>query len=537
MITLNKNKYIAGIILTTFLLSLCIKPISIYANSNVSQHLSSSNKNVFTQEPNLVPQPVKDESWFLGEQPENIDPNKLPIVFVHGLHGQANEWWGGNKMYTYAFKEGFRTAFVSLNGEKDNWDNGKQLADLLKKISEYFGSKVNIVAHSKGGIDTQTALVHFGAHSYVNNVITLATPFHGTALADLAYSAPAKWLMKLLGNLDAGTESLQTSNMKHFREITDSNQNILKNTYYTAAGTDWGTVFSASWFGGVYLSGVGGSNDGQVNLISTQFQYGEQLFVAPFTHENMHQGSAVFEKINPILQKNNNSLQTPFIMNSIAKEFKPNTKKTEQFMNGGILPAYKTIEEKVSVDSSIQKIELYILTKDENTRIEFISPSEKKYNTKNIQTMPMPENGVFDGSYLHHISINLPEKGDWKLYMSSKKDDAYFMMAQFNSNPIISINMDSVVKANTSIPLKIKIENPENLNMASMKINIKKEESEISQKMDIKVQEEIKDNTLVKMIPSSNKTGNLNVTIEFEGKTKQNTNFRRTEVRSIHVLE
>ena len=55
--------------------------------------------------------------------------------------------------------------------------------------------------------------------------------------------------------------------------------------------------------------------------------------------------------------------------------------------------------------------------------------------------------------------------------------------------------------------------------------------------MDIKVQEEIKDNTLVKMIPSSNKTGNLNVTIEFEGKTKQNTNFRRTEVRSIHVLE
>ena len=206
-------------------------------------------------------------------------------------------------------------------------------------------------------------------------------------------------------------------------------------------------------------------------------------------------------------------------------------------MNGGILPAYKTIEEKVSVDSSIQKTELYILTKDENTRIEFISPSEKKYNTKNIQTMPMPEKGVFDGSYLHHISINLPEKGDWKLYMSSKKDDAYFMMAQFNSNPIISINMDSVVKANTSIPLKIKIENPENLNMASMKINIKKEESEISQKMDIKVQEEIKDNTLVKMIPSSNKTGNLNVTIEFEGKTKQNTNFRRTEVRSIHVLE
>ncbi|MCU5590085.1 lipase [Bacillus cereus] len=536
MIILKQNKYIASIVLATFLLSLCIQPVSIYANNHVSQYLSLSNNDIQLKESNLVPKPVQDENWFLGELTENIDYNKLPIVFVHGLHGHANEWWGGNEMYARAFKEGFRTAFVSLNGEKDNWDNGKQLADILKKISEYFDSKVNIVAHSKGGIDTQTALVHFGAHSYVNNVITLATPFHGTALADLAYSAPAKWLMKLLGNLDAGTESLQTSNMKYFREITDSNQNILKNTYYTAAGTDWGSVFSASWFGGVYLSGVEGSNDGQVNVTSTQFPYGKELFVAPFTHENMHQGSAVFEKINPILQKNN-SLQPPFIKNSITKEFKPNTQKTGQFMNGGILPTHKTREEKVSIDTSIQKIELYILTKNEDIHIEFISPSEEKYNTKDIQTMPMPENGVFDGSYLHRISINQPEKGDWKLHMSSTKEDAYFMIAQFNNNPIISINMDSVVKANTSIPLQIKIEDPETLNMASMKINIKKGESEISQEMDIKVLEEIKDNTLVKMIPSSNKTGNLNVAIEIEGRTKQNTIFRRTEVRSIHVSE
>lgn len=537
MFTFKQIKYVAGIALATFLQSLCIQPVSIYANSHIPHYLISPNNNIPLKEQNLAPKPVQDENWFLGELPENIDLNKLPIVFVHGLHGHANEWWGGNEMYARAFKEGFRTAFVSLNGEKDNWDNGKELADILKRISEYFGSKVNIVAHSKGGIDTQTALVHFDAHSYVNNVITLATPFHGTALADLAYSTPAKWLMKLLGNLDAGTESLQTSNMKHFREITDSNQNILKNTYYTAAGTDWGSVFSASWFGGVYLSGVGGSNDGQVNVISTQFPYGKQLFVAPLTHDNMHQGSAVFEKINLALQKNGNSLQPLLMVNSKAEKFKLNTQKNEQFINGGILPVHKTIEEKVSIDASIREIELYILTKNEDTHIEVISPSDKKYDTKNIQTMPMPENGMFDGSYLHRISITQPEKGDWKLYMNGTREDAYFMVAQFNSNPIISINMDSAVKANTSIPIQIKIENPEILNMDSMKINIKIGESEVSEKMDIKVLEKIKDNTFVKMIPSSNKTDNLNVTIEIEGRTKQNTNFRRTEVRSIHVSE
>lgn len=532
---LKLDRCIIGIVFTIF--SFCLQPIFTHANHHIaSRHLTMQNERVFAKESILTPKPVKDENWFLGATPEKIDYNKLPIVFVHGLHGHASEWWGGNVMYERAYKEGFRTAFVSLSGESNNWDNGKQLANILEKISNHFNGKVNIVAHSKGGIDTQTALIHFGAHSYVNNVITLSTPFHGTALADLAYSAPAKWLMKLLGKLDPGTESLQTANMDHFRKITDFNQNISKNRYYTAAGTDWGPAFSASWFGGVYLSKVGGANDGQVNVSSTQLPYGKQLFVAPLTHENIHQGSAVFEKINPILQKTTNNLQ-PFSMVSLkGKEIRENNstfESTEQFINGGILPPHKTIEEKISIDSSIHSTDLYILTKNEDNHIELVSPSKKKYNTKHIKTKFIPRNEMFGGSYLQSITIDQPEEGDWKLYMSSVNEDAYFMLAQFNSNPIVSINMDSKVKTNTSIPLQIKVENPDILDMDYMKINIKKGERKISKE----INEKIKDDILVKMIPISNETGNLNITIEIEGKTKLNSTFKRTEVRSIHVSE
>lgn len=144
---------------------------------------------------------------------------------------------------------------------------------------------------------------------------------------------------------------------------------------------------------------------------------------------------------------------------------------------------------------------------------------------------------MFGGSYLHSIPIDQPEEGDWKLYMSSVNEDAYFILSQFNSNPVVGINMDSEVKTNTSIPLQIKVENPEILDMDYMKINIKKGESEISKEIDAKVPEKIKDNKLIKMIPISNETGNLNITIEIEGKTKQNTTFKRTEIRSIHVSE
>ncbi|HDR7761422.1 hypothetical protein [Bacillus cereus] len=107
MFTLKQIKYIAGIALAIFLLTLCIKPVSTYANSHISHYLISPNNDILLKEPNLVPKPVRDENWFLGELPENIDYNKLPIVFVHGLHGHANEWWGGTKCMRVHLKKVF----------------------------------------------------------------------------------------------------------------------------------------------------------------------------------------------------------------------------------------------------------------------------------------------------------------------------------------------------------------------------------------------------------------------------------------------
>lgn len=96
-------------------------------------------------------------------------------------------------MYELAYANGYRTAFVQLydaagNGSARPEDNGKLLAQMLAQISAYFGQKVNIVAHSKGGPDTQAALVEYGAYPYVNKVVTLSSPHYGSDLANLAYS-------------------------------------------------------------------------------------------------------------------------------------------------------------------------------------------------------------------------------------------------------------------------------------------------------------------------------------------------------------
>ncbi|MDI5790481.1 hypothetical protein PO124_24680 [Bacillus licheniformis] len=55
-------------------------------------------------------------------------------------------------------------------------DNGAMLAAKLREIYQYFGRKVILVSYSKGGIDSQSALIHHNAYHYVERVITLGTP-------------------------------------------------------------------------------------------------------------------------------------------------------------------------------------------------------------------------------------------------------------------------------------------------------------------------------------------------------------------------
>src|SRR5438270_12651065 len=55
-----------------------------------------------------------DQNIYYGATPDN-GANAPVIVFVHGLHGAASDWWIGNDMYSFAFHGGFRTAFISLS--------------------------------------------------------------------------------------------------------------------------------------------------------------------------------------------------------------------------------------------------------------------------------------------------------------------------------------------------------------------------------------------------------------------------------------
>lgn len=55
---------------------------------------------------------------------------------------------------------------------------------------KYQFDKVNVVAHSMGGLDMRHAISHLGIAERVASLTTIATPHHGTFLADLILKTP-----------------------------------------------------------------------------------------------------------------------------------------------------------------------------------------------------------------------------------------------------------------------------------------------------------------------------------------------------------
>src|SRR5262249_9575916 len=57
-------------------------------------------------------------------------------------------------------------------------------------ISALPHDRVDIIAHSLGGLDARYALSHLGLAAKVRSLVTVGTPHRGTPLADLATSGP-----------------------------------------------------------------------------------------------------------------------------------------------------------------------------------------------------------------------------------------------------------------------------------------------------------------------------------------------------------
>ena len=357
---------------------------------------------------------------YYGNTPSNLRAGSPVIVFIHGYFSRASSWWILNDMYTKAFNDGYRTAFVSVHPDKNMWVNGQLFSNMLGTITNKLGvNKVVVVAHSKGGLDTDAAVVHYGAHTRVERVITLSTPHFGTPLADLAQSGWVSWLSSIFGQVNDATYCLQTSYASYFRTQTANHPNYSKAKFRTVGAWGYGVIFSIP---GAYLDLNGGSaftggNDGVVTYKSSKRPNSTTLLSGfgnwrtNYNHLEVQQGYSMWSTIKSNLPYTLSKVDSKPIENETA--YNPNAIIESRVQ---VISSEKT-SRNFMVEEGVKATMLDIHSLNANDQFVIIAPNGEKINPTVLRFGE--EAGDLLGGFATTLSIENPQVGTYSIESTS----------------------------------------------------------------------------------------------------------------------
>lgn len=137
----------------------------------------ASNEVSFENEKNL---------YYLERKNEKICDTKYPIFMVHGVFFRDFRYfnyWG--RIPKELKRHGARIYYGNHQSAASVADSGRELSErIMEVLKETGASKVNVIAHSKGGLDTRYAISRLGMSQYVASLTTINTPHRGCEFAD-----------------------------------------------------------------------------------------------------------------------------------------------------------------------------------------------------------------------------------------------------------------------------------------------------------------------------------------------------------------
>lgn len=109
---------------------------------------------------------------------------RLPVLLIHGYHSGPEVW---THWVNQLHRDGFDAEAVYFEND-DDCGSSEAHASELDEIIEQFkvmtnSDKINIVAHSKGGLDARWYLANDLFNDDVEKLIMIGTPNHGSPLA------------------------------------------------------------------------------------------------------------------------------------------------------------------------------------------------------------------------------------------------------------------------------------------------------------------------------------------------------------------
>jgi triacylglycerol lipase len=205
----------------------------------------------------------------------------LPVVLVHGLFGFDRIGVPGVKVHYFRgiVKHletlGCHAHAVRLPAAASVPDRARILVD---KINALGHDRVDIIAHSLGGLDARYALAHLGLAAKVRTLVTIGTPHRGTPLADLAISGPLGLARKAIGAVGFRLHALDWVSPGALARFNDEVRDVpgVRYACVVAGIRERSTPLSLALAPAhLYLRRIAGPNDGVVP-ISSQY-WGETL--------------------------------------------------------------------------------------------------------------------------------------------------------------------------------------------------------------------------------------------------------------------
>jgi triacylglycerol lipase len=156
------------------------------------------------------------------ELPRLPGPTRHPIVLVHGFAGfdsirfgkARHDYFRGIRARLESL--GHRVEVVRLPPIAGVKNRAERLAEQVRALG---AERVNLIAHSMGGLDARYAITKLGLREHVASLTTLGTPHRGTPIVNGAKPI-ARWLARLGAE---GIWDISPARMEEFnRDVPDA---------------------------------------------------------------------------------------------------------------------------------------------------------------------------------------------------------------------------------------------------------------------------------------------------------------------------
>ena len=152
---------------------------------------------------------------------------RYPVLLVHGVFfrdTKALNYWG--RVPGELQRNGATVFYGEHQSAASVPDSARELTERIRRIVETTGcGKVNVIAHSKGGLDMRYAIARCGAAPMVASLTTINTPHRGCGFADyLLTNIPAAAQARVAATYNAAASHLGDTHPDFMAAVHDLTQ-------------------------------------------------------------------------------------------------------------------------------------------------------------------------------------------------------------------------------------------------------------------------------------------------------------------------